>query len=132
MADTIGAQLPQPDPRGWLVFDALPDDMQRAEDSTQAADYQRTQFFEFNTPAVWGTDDPDQLAVLRARARKVLTQAGMSTVRAKVRPATDTERLLLQHLLGYTLPAELFTAITFLTTGVRNRRFPQLEEVTTP
>lgn len=38
-------QLPQPDPRGWLVFDApLPDDLQRAEDSTAAADYDRRRF----------------------------------------------------------------------------------------
>lgn len=50
----------------------------------------------------------------------------MSTLRAAARPATDTERTLLAHL-GYTLPDELFTAVTFLTTGVRNRRWPQLE-----
>ena len=37
----IGNQLPQPDPRGWLAFDALPDDLQRAEDSTAAADFDR-------------------------------------------------------------------------------------------
>ncbi|SBS78214.1 hypothetical protein MHPYR_520051 [uncultured Mycobacterium sp.] len=36
--DTIGTQLPQPDPRGWLVFDRLPAELQDAEDSTQDND----------------------------------------------------------------------------------------------
>ncbi len=39
MPDTIGNQLPQPDRiRGWLVFDHLPADLQKAEDSTRFAD----------------------------------------------------------------------------------------------
>jgi hypothetical protein len=43
------------------------------------------------------------------------------------RPATDTERLLLQHI-GFTdLPDDLTTVVTYPTTGVRNRRWPQLE-----
>ncbi|MGV0720560.1 hypothetical protein ABQF17_17945 [Mycolicibacterium elephantis] len=42
------------------------------------------------------------------------------------RPATDAERLLLQHL-GYVLPAELTTVVTYLTPTVRNRSWPQLE-----
>ena len=42
MTDQIGAQLPQPDPRGWLVFDHLPADLQNAEDSRAAADYDRS------------------------------------------------------------------------------------------
>jgi hypothetical protein len=133
MADTIGPQLARAaaggDPRGWLTFSWLPDELQRQEDSTQAVDFQRAQFAEFNAPAVWGTSDPDELAAVKARARRVLTAAGMSTVRAAVRPATQTERTLLAHL-GYELPDELFTAVTFLTTGVRNRRFPQLETQT--
>ncbi|OBG50179.1 hypothetical protein [Mycolicibacterium fortuitum] len=37
----IGAQLPQPDPRGILVFETLPADLRNAEDSTQAADFDR-------------------------------------------------------------------------------------------
>ncbi|QRY53387.1 hypothetical protein [Mycolicibacterium septicum] len=42
MADNdIGAQLPQPDPRGWLVFDHLPKDLQDAEDARQDADATR-------------------------------------------------------------------------------------------
>ncbi|BBX33935.1 hypothetical protein MMAG44476_23127 [Mycolicibacterium mageritense DSM 44476 = CIP 104973] len=36
----IGAHRPG-DPRGWLVFEQLPDDMQRAEDSTQHNDYEQ-------------------------------------------------------------------------------------------
>jgi hypothetical protein len=81
----VGPQLARAaegtDPRGILVFEYLPDDVQRAEDSTQAADFQLRQLHEFDTPAVWATTGPDQLAAIRARARKVLTQAGMSTVR---------------------------------------------------
>jgi hypothetical protein len=42
------------------------------------------------------------------------------------RPATDTERELLAHL-GYSLPAGLTTRVHWLTNGVRNRRWPQLE-----
>ena len=44
MTDAIGNQLPQPDPRGWLTFESLPDDLQRAEDSTAAADFDRRRF----------------------------------------------------------------------------------------
>lgn len=36
----IGSQLPMPDHRGWLTFDALPDDLRRAEDSTRWCDYE--------------------------------------------------------------------------------------------
>lgn len=41
MSDAIGPQKPQPDPRGWLVFDYLPPDLQAAEDATAHADYMR-------------------------------------------------------------------------------------------
>ncbi|BDB45386.1 MULTISPECIES: hypothetical protein [Mycobacterium] len=129
-ADTIGPQHDRAaagtDPRGWLVFEHLPDDLQRAEDATQAADHQRQQFSAFNLPAVWGTSDPAGLAAIQARARRILTAAGMSSWRVNVRPATDAERTLLEHL-GHELPAELFTAITYPSTGTRNRRWPQLE-----
>lgn len=40
MNETIGAQLPQPDPRGWLTFGHLPRELRNAEDSTQAADHE--------------------------------------------------------------------------------------------
>jgi len=92
MTDTIGNQLPQPDPRGWLVFTSLPDDLQRAEDSTAAADFDRRRFG----------------LVLQ-------------------RPATDAERTLLGHL-GYDLPADLTTHISYTSWSTRNRRWPQLEE----
>lgn len=122
-----GNQLPQPDPRGWLVFDApLPDELQRAEDSTAAADHQRRQFSEFNMPAMWGTTDPNEISAMKDRARNILRAAGIDTYRTTARPATTAERTLLTHL-GYSLPDELFTAITYLSTGVRNRRWPQLE-----
>jgi len=96
---TIGPQMDRAaqgtDPRGWLVFHWLPDDLQRAEDST-------------------AVNDRDQM---RPRGFE--------------RPATDTERTLLAHL-GYQLPDELVTVVRYRTRGVRNRRWPQLEEDVTP
>ena len=92
MTDSIGNQLPQPDPRGWLVFSSLPDDLQRAEDSTAAADFDRRLFS-----------------------------------RTIQRPATDTERLLLEHL-GYPVPTELTTYVRYLTESVRHRSWPALKE----
>lgn len=92
MTGTIGNQLPQPDPRGWLVFDApLPNDLQRAEDSTAAADFDRRRFG-----------------------------------RVLQRPATSAERILLERL-GYELPAELTTHVSYKSLATRNRRWPQLE-----
>lgn len=43
------------------------------------------------------------------------------------RPATPTERELLAHL-GYELPDALTTRVLFITRGIRNRRWPQLEQ----
>lgn len=40
MIPGVGAQLPQPDPRGWLVFEVLPADLQSAEDARTMADYE--------------------------------------------------------------------------------------------
>ena len=91
-------QLPQPDPRGWLVFNRLPDDLQSAEDSTAAADHER------HHPRY----DPWSPPILHTE-----------------RPATPTERALLTHL-GYTVPAVLTTVVTYRSTGVRNRTWPQL------
>jgi hypothetical protein len=82
------------DPRGILVFEYLPADMQRLEDSRADAD---------------------------RRAFKP---------RGSERPATLTERILLAHLNYSPLPAELTTVVRFKTTGVRNRRWPQLEGMT--
>jgi hypothetical protein len=43
-----------------------------------------------------------------------------------IRSATDTERTLLAHL-GYELPDSLNTTVEWVSFGVRNRRWPQLE-----
>ena len=42
------------------------------------------------------------------------------------RPATETERTLLTHL-GFELPEQLTTAVSYPSSGVRRRRWPQLE-----
>jgi hypothetical protein len=36
----VGPQLPQPDPRGLLVFESLPEDLQKLEDARLMADYE--------------------------------------------------------------------------------------------
>jgi hypothetical protein len=41
MIPGVGAQFPQPDPRGWLIFETLPADLQTAEDARAVADYDR-------------------------------------------------------------------------------------------
>ena len=45
------------------------------------------------------------------------------------RVATDTERVLLEHL-GYVLPDYLTTHVNWLAPGLRNRTWPQLESQT--
>lgn len=103
----VGAQYPQPDRRGWLVFEHLPNDLQNAEDATQAADYQRRA----SHATQWAIEtDPD--------TRKSLWFF--------TRPATDTERALLGHL-GYTVPPDLKTRVQFHTETLRQRRWPALE-----
>lgn len=106
MTDTIGAQYPQPDPRGWLVFDSLPPDLQRAEDSTQHADYGRA----------------DGIGVKLLFDRDV-------RIWYFERDATDAERILLEHL-GYQLPNVLKTRVNYATETLRRRTWPQLEETT--
>jgi hypothetical protein len=102
---TIGPQLPQPDPRGWLVFEWLPDDLQNAEDSTQAADH------------AWFAADYGEMPWIH---------------KANVpwrRKATPAEITLLRHLhfdLDH-LDGDLKTVVSYLTTGVRRRVWPQLE-----
>ena len=119
---TIGNQLAQPDPRGWLVFDDLDTTTQHAEDSTAGADYERAHRFNAFEPigdvtAPWGRYVyPPDPARVDWRPRGVWF----------TRHATATERELLQHL-GFSLPDELFTLVTF-DTAIRNRRWPQLEE----
>lgn len=103
----VGPQYPQPDPRGWLVFDGLPNALQNAEDATALADYNRaagpcTGWFVACDPATG------------------------KQVRYFERDATVTERALLAHL-GYTLPEELVTRVHFRTETLRQRRWPALE-----
>jgi hypothetical protein len=50
--------------------------------------------------------------------------------RTRTRPATDTERLLLEHLGHGPLPENLVTAVKFHSPGCWNRRWPVLEEGT--
>ncbi|MBZ4620990.1 hypothetical protein [Mycobacterium avium] len=109
--NAIGAQYPQPDPRGWLVFESLPADLQLAEDSTQHADYARQNFGD----GICRQFDRD--------ARVWFWE----------RPATDAERTLLEHL-GYTLPDQLTTRVRYVSETLRRRTWPALEtqEVTTP
>ena len=93
----VGAQLLRAqqgiDPRGWLVFETLPDELARAEDSRNFADHDR----------------------------RILKPRGFT------RPATSTERALLSHL-GYQLPDELLTVVTFKSRSVRHRAWPTLED----
>jgi hypothetical protein len=103
MTDQIGTQYPQPDKRGWLVFHSLPDDLQRAEDATQHADYSRA----------------DGYGVPLKLDRE-------SRIWYFERPATAAERTLLEHL-GYTLPDVLNTRVDYATETLRRRTWPQLE-----
>src|SRR6478609_2258179 len=103
------------DPRGWLTFEPplLPPDLQRREDATQAHDYARSQ----SNTARWVSEyDP-------TRGHK-----GLCFYRA----ATDTERFLLEQLGHGPLPDQLDTRVEFLTETLRQRRWPALEESSTP
>lgn len=91
------------DPRGILVFEYLPENLQNAEDSTQAADWER--------------------------ARKLTFERGIG-VHHFMRRATPTERELLAHL-GYTLPDKLLTAV-ICDNGVRLRFWPDLQRLVRP
>ncbi|MGK2880436.1 MAG: hypothetical protein ACSLE6_06445 [Mycobacterium sp.] len=102
IVDGVGPQLDDNGVRGWLAFEYLPPDLHNAEDSTLAADADR-----------WST----------TVGRGNFTWPG----RKFDRPATDTERILLQHI-GFTdLPGDLSTRVEFVASGVRRRTWPQLE-----
>ena len=88
------------DPRGILVFEYLPTDIDNAESSTQDADRRRAFFVNDVYPS-------------RGRALEF------------DRPTTETEKLLLTHL-GYTVPEELTTHVKYLTRSVRNRTWPAI------
>jgi hypothetical protein len=107
MTDLLPSQIPG-DPRGWLTFSApLPDDLQRAEDSTQHHDFYGTGF----------------------RFHSGYDEDADAWVDYFERPATDTEKALL-GLLGYTVPDDLSTRVSFPSTLVRRRRWPALETTT--
>lgn len=89
--------------RGWLALLDLPDEVQRAEDATAAADNER-----------WTT------------GIGVITKWLHGEGQVFDRPATDTERLLLAGL-GYTLPDDLTTRVHYRNV-LRHRSWPQLEE----
>ncbi|MGV0873492.1 hypothetical protein [Mycolicibacterium sp. XJ879] len=96
------------DPRGILVFEWLPPDLQNAEDSTLAADSER-------------------LREINANRGAALTYF--------LRPATAAERTLLAHLasergIELELPAQLKTAVHWASAGVRARFWPQLQTIT--
>lgn len=96
------------DPRGWLTFEPplLPPALQRGEDSAQAWD------FASQATARWRSEFD------AIREHKVL---------CFYRPATPTERYLLEQLGYGPLPDQLETRVEFLTETLRNRRWPTLE-----
>jgi hypothetical protein len=105
---TLPPQQPQPDPRGWLAFtEPLPDDLQRGEDSCQHHDF-------YGAHDGWRSEQDPVTGVW---------------VEFFERPDTDTERTLLAAL-GYTLPAELVTRVSFPSALVRRRRWLALETTT--
>jgi hypothetical protein len=133
MADQIGEQYPADDPRGILTFSHLPADLQRAEDSTQAADIGRAARGDWWSPVTWGVDTKAEAQAALKRAGEVIGDAATPGWGRFVRPATPTERLLLQHL-GYALPtddagdpAPLYTVVSYVTETLRCRTWPQLE-----
>ena len=97
MIDGVGEQLPQPDPRGVLVFRYLPPEIAASEDATACADFDRLDIQQ----GQWGSAWFD-------------------------RAATAAEKALLEHL-GYTLPdGTLKTRVSFPASGVRRRTWPQI------
>lgn len=114
MTTPLPPQIPD-DPRGWLTFAApLPDDLQRAEDATQHADYV-------------SSESPLSAAQRAAGMYRALeSDSAGSPIRVLYRPATPTERFLLETL-GYQLPEQLSTRVEYLSATMRNRRWPTLE-----
>jgi hypothetical protein len=106
---TLPPQIPN-DPRGWLTFSApLPNELQNGEDSTAHHDFYGCEF-------TWSSEQTENGAWIDYFER----------------PATATERTLLAEL-GYTLPDELVTRVSFPSRLVRRRRWPALEtEGSTP
>lgn len=137
MTPSVGPQLRRAadgtDPRGVLVFESLPADLQAAEDSTQAADFSRSRL---GPGGSWYREISKRADTVEARDDA--QAAGAPRLRwlswlAFLRDATPAERELLAHL-GHDVPdaTELFyTRVSFPTPGVRNRSWPQLENHST-
>lgn len=62
------------------------------------------------------------------QSREDSTLAWDSQMRSRKRPATETERDLLRDHLGFEIPKDLHTVVTFITGSLRNRTWPQLVE----
>jgi len=90
-----------------LALEYLPNDLQNAEDSTQAADWDR-----------W---HGSSLGSFTYRDGHKFFE----------RPATPVERALLGEHLGHELPVELTTRVEWVNDIVRRRTWPQLESETT-
>lgn len=93
--DAIGNQLAQPDPRGWLVFDHLPSDLQNAEDGRQYADIEKAHELHW---ASWSRNATDAERVLLAHLGYTLpptlfTRVTMLTnnVRRRTWPALELQ-----------------------------------------
>lgn len=116
MIPGVGPQHPKAaegtDPRGWLVFEYLPENLQRDEDSRLAADHDW-----FHAGLNHHLDD--QTGTLAPHLAR-----GNTSWR---RHATPAERALLEHL-GYALPTELWTFVAFRTDNVRRRTWPQIAD----
>ena len=120
MPNDIGPQRVG-DRRGWLLFEYLPDDLQRSEDATQARDFSLREASIGRTLRAQGVRGAYEYDAFHGHS-----------VWAVYRPATDAERTLLAHL-GYELPDELETRVQFITETLRRRTWPQLEtEESTP
>ncbi|MBS1693179.1 MAG: hypothetical protein JST91_13270 [Actinobacteria bacterium] len=150
MIPGVGPQLERAaagtDPRGPLVFEFLPPEMQLAEDSTLAADRDRAnggvpdsvelrwRNGQMTVPASapsgrrsWVPDSVEEFDAAQAAGRLRLGWLGYARF---VRDATPTELALLEHL-GHEIPDDLlvYTWVSFPTPSVRRREFPQLDQI---
>ncbi len=106
------------DVRGWLIWDsALPDELQRREDQTQSADYERRGLRRVD-PEVW------RRAVQFKAADNF---RGFTATSGWERPTTAAERALLIYL-GFTVPAGAVTFVSYPSGGIRRREWPQLQD----
>lgn len=122
----VGELLQDNGARGWLAFTELPPALQRAEDSTLAADRARwDDGWSTGRGLVW-----KRIKTVVPGIQRQGVEPAATWVRVFDRAATDTERMLLEHL-GYELPDDLTTRVTFFA-AVRNRRWPQLMEEQEP